>query len=296
MGLHDRKYMSEPPKPMGGNILPKTFTAKFVAAVTIIYLIDRLLEYKISQDFLFITSFVRDFELWRIFTSFFLLSPGGGAIMAAIVLFIFYSLGSKIEAQIGTNRYINLLLTTSAGIAIIALIMPTQVVTGYVGGMLSGLFLAFGMFLGKEKMTLLLFFLIPVTLTGYMLMAFTVGLIAAQGLLSNSANNAIPMLGGCFGAYFYINLYMKHKEYDIFTWLKPKKKKPTKKAPKKKPMNALQESFSLINDVEEEKDDVDEFIAEKVDPILEKIATSGMNSLTAKEKKILAQAKKKMNE
>ena len=275
--------------------MPQTLTAKFVILTGIIYLIDVMVEHKLLINCAFITESVHDFEIWRIFTAFFFFNPGTNLIFALVILFVFYSLGHSIEKELGSKRFLNMLICTSAGMALIGLITP--VAMGYIDGMLSGLFLAYGLFLGKEKMTLLLFFLMPLTLSGYMLIGFTVGIIFASALIFSSSV-ALPMLGGCFGSYFYINMYMKGKDINLFGFLKPKQK--TKQAPKRNipappPMNSNQRNFSVVEDEpEEEMDDVDRYITEKVDPILEKIANSGMSSLTSKEKKILEDAKKKM--
>ena len=59
-------------------------------------------------------------------------------------------------------------------------------------------------------------------------------------------------------------------------------------------MNTHQMGFEVINDEQENIEDVDKYIKDVVDPILEKIANSGMNSLSAKERKIFEDAKKKM--
>ena len=311
MGIHDRKYMTDNKPPLSGGSLPKTFTVKYVILTAIVFLLNEMASNEIYKTCTYFVAAVHDFEVWRIFTAFFTFDPGTSFIGVAIILFVFYSIGNSIENELGTKRYINLLITASAGMALVGLILPeTMTVSmsdgtkglvpvnfGYAGGLLSALFLSYGLFLGKEKMTLLLFFLIPVTLSGYMLIGFTVGIIFLSALALNSTT-ALPMLGGCFGAYFYINMYMKGKDINLFSWLKPKPKPQQQQNQGRTPaakMNTHQQNFQLLDeDPEEDMDDVDKYIKEKVDPILEKIATSGMNSLTAKEKKILENAKKKM--
>ena len=70
-----------------------------------------------------------------------------------------------------------------------------------------------------------------------------------------------------------------------FTKVLPNMKAKTKKKKvSKKKMNVLQKSFHVIKDDEA---DVDEFISERIDPILEKIAQDGLSSLTAEERKLL---------
>lgn len=294
MGIHDRQYMSGEGKAKPS--MPKTFTARFVFICAIVYLLDLLSQGQISDNFIFDTFKIKqDFELWRILSSFFMFHPGTGLLFVAIILYIFYSLGHAIESELGSTKFINLLISISIGMALVALILPGDSTPfGYVDGMLSGLFLAYGLFLGKQKMTLKLYFLIPLTLSGHSLIGFTVGIIFISALVSgSSASSALPMLGGCLGAYLFITQYMKGNNIDYFNFLGKLKGKPkAKKAPPVK-MNKQQQNFQLMTD-EDDNEDVDQYIKDKVDPILEKIAQSGMNSLTAKEKKILDIAKKKM--
>ncbi len=318
MGIHDRKYMNNNQygrqSPFGGG-LPKTFTVKFVIIAAVLYFVDALLNGQLigSQvvpgQLAFHSGLIKDnWEFWRIFTAFFLVSPGETFLSVVITLIVFYWVGNHIEREIGAKRYVNLLITTSLGMALIGPILPaTGTITvgdrtfplnepfGYIRGMLSGLFLAYGLFLGKQKMTLLLFFVLPLTLTGYALIGFTVGIIFITALFFHSAT-ALPMLGGCFGSYLFISQFMKGTHIDYLKFFKPKNKKNrTQQKPKKRGrMNTHQLGFEVINEGEDDIEDVDKYIKEVVDPILEKIATSGMNSLSAKEKKILENAKKKM--
>jgi membrane associated rhomboid family serine protease len=315
MGIHDRKYMSgEGKRHSFGGGMPKTFTVKFVFVVAAVLLADLLFDHEITRALIFDVGKIKsDWEVWRIFSSFFLSNPGGNIVVTLVVLYVFYSLGNALENELGTTKFINLLISMSIGMALVGLIMPSTydlkvamkggaemtvkapVVFGYVDGMLSGLFLAYGLFLGRQKMTLLLMFLVPVSLSGYALIGFTVGIIFLSAFAFNSII-ALPMLGGCLGAYLFITQYSKGNHIDYFKILAKAKGKPKpKQKPVSKPrMNTNQQNFQIMDEPEEDVDDVDKYIKEKVDPILEKIATSGMNSLTAKEKKILENAKKKM--
>ena len=302
MGIHDRKYMSDETgsrrSPIGGG-MPKSFTTKYVFICAILVLVDALTGYSLQANFTLTSAKVYEFEVWRLFTAFFLFTGPDQEVMKLIILFVFYSLGNQIEERLGTRSYINLLITMAVGTMIVAVLIPNVIMFGYASGLLSGLFLAYGLFLGSQKMTLMLFFLIPLTLSGYMLIAFTVGLIVLMTLTNMSTwFVSIPMLGSCFASYVFITQYQKGQTIDFLKMLKPKQKKSKPSSPPKKKslgrMNTNQAGFSLVDDEEEKMDDVDAFIEEKIDPILEKIATSGMSSLTAKEKKLLEDAKKKM--
>ena len=302
MGIHDRKYMADESghrrSPMGGG-MPKTFTAKYVIVCAVFVLVDALTNYSLQVNFTLTSSKVYDFELWRPLTAFVLFTGPHQEIMKLVILFVFYSLGNQIENILGFKQYVNLLITMALGMFVVGVLIPDVVMVGYVSGLLSGLFLAYGLFLGNQRMTLKLFFIIPLTLSGYMLIAFTVGIIVLMTLV-NLSNwfVSIPMLGACFASYVYITQYQKGSYIDFLKLLTPKKKPATQntKTPPRKPtrMNTNQSGFKVLDEEDENMDDLDAYISDKVDPILEKIATSGMSSLTAKEKKILENAKKKM--
>lgn len=297
MGIHDRKYMSDDKygrSPLGGS--PKSFTTKYVIVCVVVILANMLMNYELTRSLCLNPKLIYEFEIWRLFTAFVMFTGEHNEVMNFIVLFVLYSLGNQIESQLGTKAYVNLFITMSLGMMIVGILIPQSFYFGYISGILSGLFLAFGLFLGSKKMTLMLFFLIPLTLSGHTLIAFTVGLTVVSGLMG-AWFTALPILGACFASYVYITQYQKGQEIDFLGFLK-KKAKPKQKNvnPNKKPsspQNSYQANFSVLDD-EEEIDDVDAFIQDKIDPILEKIATSGMGSLTAKEKKLLEEAKKKM--
>ena len=295
MGIHDRKYMSDDSygRPsLGGG--PKTFTTKYVIVCAIAVLANALTEYALTKNLCLNPPAVYDSEIWRLFTAFIMFSGTQNEVMNLVILFVLYSLGNQIETQLGTKTYVNLLITMCIGMMIVGVLIPQPFFFGYVSGILSGLFLAFGLFLGGQKMTLMLFFLIPLTLTGHMLIAFTVGLTIVSGLMG-AWLYALPMLGGCFASYVFITQYQKGQTIDLLGWFVKKAKPKQKNAGPRKPapLNSNQAKFTLLED-DEDIDDVDAFIQDKIDPILEKIATSGMSSLTAKEKKLLEEAKKKM--
>ena len=293
MGIHDRKYMSGPPGSGSYGNLQKTVTLKIVFFCVGIFLMDILLNGQLSQHLLFDTVAVRNFEIWRIFTAAFF-GNTVSFIWVALSLYIFYSLGNFLENSLGANRFINLLFFSILGHSFLALFLPVNGM-GFFDGILSSVFLAYGLILGSQKFTLLLFFVLPLTLSGHMLVGLTVALIAFQSF--NSWTHGIPMLGGCAAVYIFISQYQMGKNLDLLKYLKPKPKSKGGEA-KGRPFqpNTIQRNFSIVEDNQPIEDDVDSYIKDKVDPILEKIAKSGMSSLTKEEKKILENAKKKIGD
>ena len=304
MALHDRKYMNEPPKPSMGGGMPKTFTAKYIVVCLCVYLIDILVEKQLTYNLCLNPTKFYEFEVWRLFTPFIMFSEIEQTVFRILGLVILYLIGIQFERMLGSRNFKNLFITICIGQVLVGVLVPENFNYGYFSGILSGLFVAYGLILGPKKMTLHLYFLIPLKLSGYMLIAFIVGVMVLLTLVNLYPwQIAVPVLGGCFAAYVFTSQYQRGQEIDIIGWftrlIKPKKKNkaaPKRTIPTPPPMNSHQRNFSVVEDADEEEevDDVDRYITEKVDPILEKIATSGMSSLTKKEKKILEDAKKTM--
>lgn len=292
MGIHDRKYMSGPTGSGGFGKLQKTVTLKIVFICTGIFLLDTLLKGQLSQHLRFDTVAVRNFEIWRLLTPAFF--GNMSLLWMAISLYIFYSLGNFLENTLGANRFINLLIFSTLGHSFLAIFLPVPGM-GFFDGILSSVFLAYGLILGSQKFTLLLFFILPLTLSGHMLVGLTVALIAFQSF--SSWTHGIPMLGGCAAVYVFISQYQMGKNIDLIKFFKPKPKTKDGKT-KARPFqpNTIQRNFSIVEDDQPIENDVDSYIKDEVDPILEKIAKSGMSSLTKEEKKILENAKKKIGD
>ncbi|MCM8530923.1 MAG: rhomboid family intramembrane serine protease [Lentisphaeraceae bacterium] len=290
MGIHDRKYMNKPP--IGGaSGLPKTITARFVLICAILFLADKLSNGQLARFGLYNFDAVRSFEIWRLVTPAFF-HTNTGVIWVLISFYIFYSLGNFLESNLGSNRFLNLLSFSILGHSLIALFVPVSGM-GYFDGIVSSTFLAYGLILGSQKFKLMLFFVLPLTLSGHMLVGFTVALIVLQCF--SVWQMGLPMLGGCAAVYIFISQYQMGKSINLFKFLE-KKPKPRNTDAKARPFqpNTVQRNFQIVDDEPEGSDDLDAYIQEKVDPILEKIAKSGMSSLTKEEKQILENAKKKM--
>ena len=301
MGIHDRKYMSDDSQyrqsPFGGG--PKSFTTTYVIICAVLWLTDSLTKGALTQHLCLNPQKIYEFEVWRLFTPFFMFTELENFVTRGLGLLILYLVGRHLELLLGRQTYINLFITICIGQMLVAILLPFGFNLGYFSGIESGLFIAYGLILGPKKMTLRLYFLIPLTVSGYMLVVFIIGVLVLITLADFYPwVLTVPMIAGCFAAYVFTTQYQKGHMMDLLGWFKKKakpKQKNVQQPPKRKPgrMNTNQAGFSLV-DEEEQIDDVDAFIQDKIDPILEKIATSGMSSLTAKEKKLLAEAKKKM--
>lgn len=137
-----------------------------------------------------------------------------------------------------------------------------------------GCVIAFATLFPDREVTFLLFFILPISLLAKYLAMIAVAIDVAMLLMGGSGVANLAHLGGAAFGY----LYIKQLGYgttprwllwlqDITARLKPR--------PRPTPRNMSSE----------------EFIQEQVDPILDKIAREGMQSLTRRERKILESAK-----
>jgi hypothetical protein len=124
--------------------------------------------------------------------------------------------------------------------------------------------------------TLLLFFILPVSLKARTMILIS-GAIAVFGILFPADNIAhAAHLGGMLAGMVFIRQWRFRWGY----W-------PGEQMP---PAEDAPPPVIIAR-----PDDTDDFIAAEVDPILEKIATHGIHSLTERERKILETARKRMN-
>ena len=228
MGIHDRKYMSDN-RPGGsspfGSSGPKTFTTKYVIVCAVVYLADSLTNSALTKLLCLNPLKVYDFEIWRLLSPFVMFSDIENMVSKILGLLIFYMLGVQFEYMLGKKNYINLIICISIGQGIVGVLIPESYNLGYFSGILSGLFVAYGLILGSQKMTLRLYFLIPLTLSGYMLIAFIVGVMIVFTLIGYFPwKYAVPIIGGCFASYVFITQYQKGSNIDFLGFFAKKAK------------------------------------------------------------------------
>lgn len=208
-------------------------------------------------------------------------------------IFVF---GPDVEAALGKKTFFVLYFTSGAVGGLFQVLaslswsgrFPLYVpVVGASAG-LFGLVAAFAMMYPHRTLTLLLFFVIPVNLRAKTLLAIS-GAIAIFGLLFAGSHIAhAAHLGGMLSGMVFIR-QLRHR------WGHWPGDQPS---PRRRPLFGFgtgkpsKPGGTTIIDVEEV--DGDEYMAREVDPILEKISSHGIHSLTARERKTLEEARKKM--
>jgi membrane associated rhomboid family serine protease len=201
---------------------------------------------------------------------------------------VIYAFGRELEALLGAKRFLALMF--SSGIVggvfqvLVALVWPQYFGGPVVGASACafGLVAAFAMMFPERELTMLIFFVIPVHLRAKTLLAFSavlavLGVVFSESIFGGNVANAAH-LGGMAMGWFYVTKILKNPALigasDESQFVPPRRKR-SKPAP-------------------EEEKSAGEFLESEVDPILDKISAHGIQSLTARERDILEQARKKM--
>jgi membrane associated rhomboid family serine protease len=191
-----------------------------------------------------------------------------------------YIFGTELEHLLGGRRY--LALVFSSGIVggilqVLTAIVWPQLFDGAIVGASAcafGLVAAFAFIFPERELTLLLFFVIPVRLRAKTLLILC-AVIALMGIIfpwDNVANAA--HLGGMATGWFYARqIYSRNWQPRLLK----KANSPADSWKNRAPENTATE-----------------FVANEVDPILDKISAHGIQSLTARERAVLEAARKKM--
>jgi len=229
--------------------------------------------------------------IWQLLTFQFMHSGWMHILFNSLAIFFF---GRPVEDSLGRRHFLTLYL--SAGIIgglvqmLFAWLVPhyfdIPVVGASAGGY--GLVAAFAILHWEERFNMLIYF-IPVTMTGKILLAVSLGLAFLGMLIPNSGVANAAHIGGILAGGFYVRLFIQGQWP---RWKFPARRSaPRVVAAKRAGKDAFWHSASAKPN---EDLDTDEFLKAEVDPILEKISAHGIHSLTAREREILENARKKM--
>lgn len=197
-----------------------------------------------------------------------------------INLFILWFFGREVEYFIGPRFFTRLYFL--GGLAGAALWLAfnfhsASFVLGASGAVLACV-IAFATLFPDREITLLVFFVLPVTLKAKYMALIAIAFDVVP-LLSGAETNVAHLahLGGAAFGY----LYIKQLGYGSTpAWLLPLQRWGRCLRPRRRPQDSPPRYDSSA-----------EFIRQEVDPILDKIAREGMHSLTRRERKILESAK-----
>jgi membrane associated rhomboid family serine protease len=221
--------------------------------------------------------------LWQLGTYMFL---HGGIWHILLNMFVLWMFGSTLESRLGRRCFLQLYFLSGVGAGLCyaltswgpRALMPMLGASGAVFGVLT----AFAMLFPDRYITLLVFFVFPLTLKAkHLVLGFA--FFEILSVLSAARDNVAHFahLGGLVFGYIYMKVNFKlslpyafpQRFCDVFRRRRLWSKGPTQKY---RPIDA------------------EEFIDREVDPILAKISQQGMSSLTRKEKRILKKARSQM--
>ena len=217
--------------------------------------------------------------IWQPVTYMFL---HGGILHILFNMFALWMFGRNVEEMIGSRKFLQLYFAGGIFGAACWLAFNWNDGVPVVGasGAVYAVLIAFATLVPERPITLLLFFVMPVTLKAKWWAWIAVVLVAYQSLAEANSNVAhLAHLGGIVVGYVFIKW---------MGWGEPSR--PVEKL--RDMMHPLARLFARRRQAKEMSSD--EFISEHVDPILDKISREGIHSLTRQERKILEQSQAKM--
>ena len=302
MGLADRHYMRQP---SGGLYL--SATVLLIVSLVVMWILQVTVMPPALEDHLSLSveGIKRGF-VWELFTFQFLHGSFLHLLFNCVAIFSF---GRELEWVLGKQRFLTLYFMSGVigGLfqLIAALIFPLHfggsVVGASAGG--CGLVAAFVMRDPLRQLSLLLYFVMPITIRARTMLAIFMGL-AALGLafphsvFGGTVAHAAHLGGFLTGiAWIKLNWHQDYVELPWETWIdrwrqwhpfqaRQRKQELIKAASIKRPAWHPQPDIADLPS--------EEFISREVDPILDKIHEHGIQSLTERERRILEMARNRM--
>ncbi len=216
----------------------------------------------------------------------------GGWLHLLVNCWVSYVFGRELEENLGKKTFLGLYFASGimGGLvqALSGLLFGGYFAAPVVGASAGafGLVAAFATLYPERPLTLLLFFILPVSMRAKFLLLFSV-LLAVFGILfptDNIANAA--HLGGILTGVLFVR-YAMH-----WQWRWPQ----LRSAPSPRRLVKVPSERAGLWGRKGEPEELtpDEFLSKEVDPILDKISASGIQSLTERERRILEMARNRM--
>jgi membrane associated rhomboid family serine protease len=229
--------------------------------------------------------------VWQLLTYQFL---HGGWLHLLLNCWAIFVFGREVETMLGRKSFLTLYFASGiiGGLvqALAGVFLGGRFAAPVVGASAGafGLVAAFATLYPERPLMLLLFFVIPLSMRAKFLLLFS-AIVAGVGLFAAADNVAhAAHLGGMLTGIVFVR-YAVHWHWPQFrrTWAQPPRRLVT--VPPRTSASWAQHRASADEDLPPE-----EFLAKEVDPILDKISAHGIQSLTARERRILETAREKM--
>ena len=290
--LYDRPYMRE-----NGSDASwwHSATICLIVANIAVYLLQQInavyLHWPLPQYLALSTGGIRHGYFWQLLTFQFLHAGGFHLVFNVLALYWF---GRPVEESLGTGRFLEAyfvsgitggLLQTALGFTFPAFF--GQSVVGASAGVF-GLITLFALM--EPDRVIMLWFVLPVRALYFVYGALFISLFFII-VPSNSGVAHAAHLGGILAAVGYLRWFVQ-VDRRLFKWRRlgaPKKVPELVEVTTSRRSSWRRAESSALDDMPAE-----EFISREVDPILDKISSQGIHSLTARERKVLEAARKKM--
>lgn len=299
--LEDRDYMRQP-----AYREPRiSFTVALLVVCAIVFIIECLFcgyppMFSDGNYFVLSVDGLKHGYVWQLLTYQFM---HAGLIHILLNGWAIYIFGRAIEETLGGKKFLILFLSSGVIGGLVqmmgAIAWPSHIGAAAVGASAAalGLVAAFGALYPERELTLLLFFVLPLTLRAKYLLWGTALLSVLCILFPDSWLTALlggniayaAHLGGILAGFFCARLMIGGN------W--PQWKFPERRAAPREFAAAGKSKKSFWHSSSAKPDEdlsADEFLQKEVDPILDKISAHGIQSLTAREREILEKARTKM--
>jgi membrane associated rhomboid family serine protease len=290
--LYDRPYMRD-----NGPLQCwwHSATICLIIANTAIYLFQHIngfyLHWDLTQYLALSTEGMRHGYIWQLLTFQFLHAGGWHLVFNLLALYWF---GRPVEAALGNGRFLEAYFASGivGGLLQTALGFVFPAYFGqWVVGASAGVFGIITLFaLMEPNRVIMLWFVVPVRALYFVYGALFITLFFIL-VPSNSGVAHAAHLGGILAAMGYLKWFVQ-ADRRLIGWRRfgaPKEEPELVGATTSKRSFWRRSENNTLDDMPAE-----EFISREVDPILDKISSQGIHSLTSRERKILEAARKKM--
>lgn len=223
------------------------------------------------------TVVLKNFAIWQFVTYMFL---HGGFFHIFFNMFVLWIFGCEVERYWGTRAFITYYFITGIGAGVIGFIayFATNVPMIGASGAIYGVILAFALMFPERVITLLLFFVLPISMKAKYFAMMLAGISVFSSVFGATDGVAhFAHLGGMLVGYLYLKSDWRKQSF--FNLLKSKVKKP----PRMEVYRSENKNYRP-----EKKRDLD--LQKQVDLILDKINEVGYEKLSRAEKEILKRA------
>jgi len=214
-------------------------------------------------------------KLWQVATYMFL---HGGLLHLLLNMLALWIFGNDVEQHLGSRLFVRLYALgglVGAGFWLAANAFTPSFLVG-ASAAVGAVLIAFATLFPERPITLLLFFVLPVTMKAKWWAWIAVALVGYSSLMDTSSGVAhLAHLGGIVVGY----VFVKWLGWGEPSW--PVEKLQAALRPLTRWWQRRREARQVTGE---------QFLAEQVDPILDKISRKGIGSLTPRERRILEQA------